>query len=167
MFQLIKQIWTSKDVSAAVLLTAIAAAALWIIALPLSSPVQEAYLKRFHLATPSFIGWSAQQAVPAMYNLENRYWFNRDPLPVEMTFDNNKSPMTFGKNFEGFESGMLNHFPTRKITFGDARSLLNKDPNCYFYLSSKYRGREIRSSFQMRPVSGSEIQFRQLEWTID
>ena len=66
-----------------------------------------------------------------------------------------------------FATGMVNHFPTRKITFGDARSVLNNDPNGYFYLSSKYRGSEIRSKFQMRPTANNEIHFKQLEWTFE
>jgi hypothetical protein len=167
MLQLIKQIWITKDAASALLLAAIVGVALWIGALPVSSSVQDAYLKRFHLATPSFIGWSAQQIVPAMYNLENRYWFSRDRLTVKETFENTNHRAFSSRNFDGPETGMVNHFPTRKFTFGDARSILNNDPNGYFYLSSKYRGREIRSSFQMRPVSDLEIQYKQLEWTIE
>lgn len=167
MLKFVKQIWTSKDIATAILLAAVACVAAWIIALPISQTVQDAYLKRFHLATPSFIGWSIQQTVPAMYNLENRYWFDRQPLSAQQSFQRSTTGENPGEDFDGFESGMVNHFPTRKFTFGDARSILNKDPNGYFYLSSKYRGREIRSSFRMSPLSENEIQFRQLEWTIE
>jgi hypothetical protein len=166
MLHLIHQIWNSKDVASAILLAAIVAVACWIMALPFSSAVQEAYLKRFHLATPSFLAWSAQQTVPTMYNFENRYWVSKRPLTNDQTFGRDDRP-TSGKTMAGFDSGMLNHFPTRKITFGDARSILNKDPNAYFYFSTKYRGREIQSSFRMKPISENEIQFEQMGWEIE
>ena len=167
MLQFIKQIWDSKDLASGILLAAIAAVACWIVALPFSSSVQTAYLKRFHLATPSFIAWSAQQTVPTMYNFENRYWIAPQPLTGAETFEASKNGGNSGQEIVGLESGMLNHFPTRKITFGDARSVLNKDPNAYFYFSSKYRGREIQSSFRMSPLSDTEIQFIQLGWEIE
>lgn len=165
MLSFIKQIWTEKDYASGLLFGAIAGVCLWIIALPVSTQVQNAYFQRFHLATPNFVVWSAQQVVPAMYNLENRYWFDRTPLTDQESFD---SPIRkAGHNFDGFETGMVNHFPTRKFTFGDARSVLNQNPNGYLYLSSKYRGREIRSSYQMLPASINEIQLKRLESEIE
>jgi hypothetical protein len=169
---LIKQIWTSKDASSAVLLTAIIGVAIWIVALPLSSSVQETYLKRFHLTTPSFVTWAIQQPVPAMYNLENRFWFRRtrltqDELDLLATGEPDCVGADQSEDAEPIQTDAINHFPTRTFTFAYSRLFLKRDTSGYFYLRSRYRDREIRSLYQVVPLTESEFAVKRLESTLD
>ncbi len=175
MFQLFKQIWTTKDVSSAVLMAFIGGIALWVIALPLSTTVQDAYLKRFHLASPNFVAWSIQQTVPSMYNFENRVCFSdvefseqeisaalvRDPntkLPTVVgPVDEDDTPQVPQPVFE-----TINHFPTRSFTFANAIFEHKDNLNGYFYLTTRYRGREIQTTFEMKSNSPEKFEVQRL-----
>ena len=172
MLDLIKHICKSKDASSALMLTAIVGIAVWIVALPISSTVQETYLNRFHLATSSFVGWAVQQPVPAMYNLENRFWFRRTRL-TEDEIDQlaTGKPDCVGEDAsedsKPIQTDAINHFPTRTFTFAYSRNFLKRDPSGYFYLRSRYRDREIWSMFQAEPLSASKFMIKRLESNID
>ncbi len=174
MRQLISQIWKTRDVSSLLLLVAILAAAAWNMALPVSEFVQESTLKRFHLATTSFSGWAIQQPIPSMYNFENRYWSSDQTLNVgelraiELSTRPGKQESEPQKeNWVGVETHAINHFPARTFTFAFSRNNLSNNPHRYIYLRSRYRGKELSSSFRTRPISENEIRLERLESTFD
>lgn len=170
MRNLLKQIRNSKDIPSTLLLAAIVGIALWIVALPMSATVQEAYLRRFHLASPSFLSWAIQQPVPAMYNFENQVTISAAKLeelevkPPESTSDVPTPNPTDENTIADF---MINHFPTRSFTFGHTRSHLKENPAGNYHLTTRYRGREIRSLFELTPVTETEIRIKRLGVSIE
>lgn len=175
MRRLLHQIWSTRDLASTLFLLAIAAASAWCIALPLNERVQSEFLQRHHLASDSFAIWALQQPIPSIYSFENQYCLSRVALsPAEQAtvwreLDSRTKlaePLDCGElaHLGGLlDAGTLNHFPTRKVTFGDSRRMLNCDPDAFLYLSSRYRGRKIRSTYQMRPSGEATIQLRLLE----
>jgi hypothetical protein len=174
MRKLIQHIWTTRDFASAALLTVIAASSCWVLCLPLSSTVQKCYLNRFHLSSASFPAWAMQQPVPAMYNLENRFWVSPSTLSKtelrDSEFRSTVPAPTSGpqlaagaKPTSEIGTSALNHFPARTITFGGSRAVLKENPNKYFYLRSRYRGRELLSSYRTIPVSDSEVRVERIE----
>jgi len=120
----------------------LAGVALWLSALPFSRAVQQATIDRFHLVTPSFAAWAIQQPSPPMYNLENRYWFARRELAANELV---------GDPAEGIETGMLNHFPVRMITFADARVRLFEDQRQgWLYVRSRYQNQERMTVYRIQ-----------------
>ena len=170
---LMLQIWNTKDVASKILLTVIVGVSIWIAALPLSSTVQETYLRRFHLSSPNFAVWAIQQPVPAMYNFENRVWASQMPADFVELYDSMHPDPTHGQSTnaaeqdKGIETDPVNHFPTRAFTFGHTRSFLKQYPLSYFYLRSRYRDLEIRSGFKISRVSETEVQVNRLEVTVE
>lgn len=160
MVKLVNNIWRQKDLSSLAMLILIGGVAIWILALPLSRTVQDCYLRRFHLATPSFPLWAMQQAVPSMYNLENRYWCCTEPVDAEHLWDQ-KSGASVAK------SNMANHFPTRVITFGDARRFIRMNGESNFYIESKYRGRKLRSIYTLDSIGENKFELVREESTIE
>ncbi len=176
MIQLFKQIKATKDVSSAILLAFIVGVALWIVALPISTTVQDAYLKRFHLDSENFVSWAVQQSVPAMYNFENRVCYS----PREITEEefasaiirdaNLKLPRIVGPVDDETDNvrphlpvfKTINHFPTRTFTFANAIYEHKDNFNGYFYLTTRYRGRELRSAYEMKSVSENEFKVKRL-----
>ncbi len=121
----------------------VAVIAAWLAALPFSPAVQRATIDRFHLVTPSFAAWALQQPSPPMYNLENRYWFARRELKPAELVDNPA---------EGIETGMLNHFPTRIITFFDSRIRLFLNENeGWLYVRSRYQDQQRVTVYHVHP----------------
>jgi hypothetical protein len=174
MLQLVIKIWKSKDLATLALLLAILLTAGWTLSLPFSETVQESTLKRFHLASPNFATWAIQQPVPSMYNFDNRYWsspqyLNENDLqaaelgsgPIELVSQDDSKPLI------GVETDAINHFPARTITFAFSRINLSNHPHRHIYLRSRYRGKEIKSSFRTTPVTDSEIRLERLESSID
>ncbi|MFK7767358.1 MAG: hypothetical protein AB8B55_09065 [Mariniblastus sp.] len=176
MVQLIKQIWITKDISSMVLLGTILGVALWIVALPFSTTVQDTYLKRFHLDSKNFVAWAVQQPVPAMYNFENRVCFSdREISETEFAqalvrAPDEKLARVIGPVDEETDSAhqsvpvfkTINHFPTRAFTFADAIYEHKENLNGFVYMTTRYRGRELRSVFQITPVADSEFEVKRL-----
>lgn len=166
MLRLLKQSWKSKDIPSLALFAIIAIAGLWIAALPLSTAVQETYLRRFHLASANFPGWAIQQAIPSMYNFENKVWVCPEPL-MQFEVDQLKneeagiSESSAGQT-NGIQSTMVNHFPTRIATFAETRTLLKRYPNGYLYLRSRYRGKEIKTTFKVEPGTDAEFNLKRV-----
>jgi len=171
MRQFINQLWISRDIPSFIFLTVIAVPALWLIALPLSTKVQETYLRRFHLANSDFSTWAIQQTVPSMYNFENKYWFNGQPIQKDQLdqIANEETRIIDPKQKAESEikSNMVNHFPTRIATFADQRRLLKKNPRGFFYFRSRYRGREIKTTFKIEPGTESEFALRRVETSFE
>lgn len=106
------------------------AGALWLLALPICSLVQQAALQRYHLQTRCFALWALQAPLPAMYNFYNRY--RVEPQPWDATFFS--QPVT----------GTINHFPVRLYTFGETRGeLLGDVDRRMLTVRSDYRGQSL------------------------
>ena len=166
MLRLLKQSWKSKDIPSLVLFAIIAIAGLWIAALPLSAAVQEAYLRRFHLASANFPCWAIQQTIPSMYNFENKVWVCPEPLMQfeidELKNEETKIADSSAGEADGIQSTVVNHFPTRIATFADKRIQLKRYPNGYLYLRSRYRGKEIKTTFKVEPGTDAEFKLRRV-----
>ena len=108
----------------------------WLLAMPFSRFVQRTTMERFHLQTSTFVGWAAQQPIPAMYNFYNHYEIRPSPWQGESSV------------------GTLNHFPLRIFTFGDNRAifLANPEPRTLDAWSS-YRGEELHTHWTATPSS--------------
>ena len=116
--------------------------ACWAIAILFSPALQETALRRFHLANESFPLWAAHQAVPSMYNYENRVRFSRG-----LTDDGE-----LDESHEDFRQETLNHFPARYITFGWPRGMLFKEnKQGVFELTSAFRHQQLISRWTIEP----------------
>lgn len=129
----------SHDGFALVLVALVVGVSGWLLAMPFCRPIQAATLERFHLCTPSYWGWAAQQPIPSMYNFENRYWWFTGPAPAE-----HRSRAHLYGDARSIETRVVNHFPGRLLTFGDGRyRLLGNGESCHLVLRSRYRGHEL------------------------
>ncbi len=166
MLSLLKQSWKSKDMPSLVLVAVIVMAAMWILSLPLSSAVQETYLRRHHLASADFPRWAIQQTIPSIYNFENKVWISPERLmQFELDqLDNDESRVVSGFLGEkrNIESSMVNHFPTRLATFADERVQLVRNPNGYLYLRSRYRGKEIKTTYELEPGTHTAFKLKRV-----
>ena len=166
MLSLLKQSWKSKDVPSLFLLVVIVTAAAWISVLPLSSTVQETFLRRFHLASAGFPSWAIQQTIPSMYNFENKVWISSERLMQheidQLDNDESRVANSSADNKINVQSSMVNHFPTRLATFADSRAQLKHTPNGYLYLRSRYRGKEIKTTYELEPGTHTEFKLRRV-----
>lgn len=147
LFSFIAAIRTTKDYAASLMFVGITIVAGWLIALPLVGTVQRATIDRFHLTSPSFAIWAAQQPIPPMYNLENRYWYSTRPLSeVDLI-----RPAANDVRAE-----TVNHFPARMITCASGRLLVNNPhDSSWLYLWSKYQGSEKLTAYRLEPIENS------------
>ncbi len=147
MIQLFRQIRQTSDWQAAIFVLVIVGVTGWIGLIPFSRSIQTASLKRFHLATEDFSSWAIQQPIPAMYNFENRYWANREPL--------DSMRLSFGieaVRSSGIETNYLNHFPARAFTFAESRAAcLHQRKYRWLYLHSRYRDNELWTVMEAIP----------------
>lgn len=134
---LLRKIVVGKDVGSGLLLGVIGIVAAWLVGMLVTTSVSRMTLDRFHLQTESFLGWSIQQVIPAMYNLENRFEFQPDRA-VDST------AMEFAKTKQ------LNHFPLRIVTFFDSRYGLFHDGNgARLLVTSRYRGQQLITDWRV------------------
>ena len=75
MIQFLKHAIHKRDFVSLGFFCAIASIFGWLLLLPFSRGIQRQTMERFHLQTPSFAVWAAQQPIPPMYNLENEAAF--------------------------------------------------------------------------------------------
>ena len=159
----LNEIWRTRDWTSLGLLSGIAIAALWVSLLPVSHWVQDRYFDRFQLQTTNYPAWAAQQLTPAMYNLENTYWFSPEVLSPEQRQEISRDYFVGLRGREDtsippevparVHLDMINHFPTRTMTFVQSRAYLKQQREGYFYFRTRYRGRQQDSVYQIRPVS--------------
>lgn len=147
--QFLKNIVQTGDLSAATLFGVILAIAVWLVGLPMSTKIQQATLMRFHLQSPSFLAWCGLQVVPAMYNMENRYWLSE----------------RVGQDGVGdlrcVESGTTNHFPTRMITSFDARyRFFRQLDHAEVLLESRYRDQVLATRWLVDKDSNNVLSAR-------
>lgn len=168
----LQDIIASRDTPSLLFFVAIVLTSAWCLALPVSESVQNAYLKRFHLRSDSFVGWAGQQLTPAMYNLENKYLFSPQALNeserkhIENDFYRQlKNRSVSSHEDEASQNStdtgqvrldMLNHFPTRTMTFVTSRNFLKQQREGYFYFRSRYRGSSLDSIYHIEPVTESQ-----------
>ena len=126
----------------------------WLALTPWVPPVARATMKRFHLRSDSFILWSAQAPIPAMYNFANRYEVRE--LPEEML----EMPV-FGFRVDEPEKSAeperryINHFPARLLTFANGRyEILNPGEDRWLTIESSYRGQRIETKIHAKPIEG-------------
>lgn len=130
----------------------------WAIAILFSPALQETALRRFQLANDSFPLWAAHQAVPSMYNYENRVRFSHSLA------ENGELDEADGD----FRQETLNHFPARYITFGWPRGLLfNEKKFGVFEMTSAYRDQQLTSRWTIAPNASGVLtvtrEFQQME----
>jgi len=122
-----------------VILSLVAAIALWIVSMPFCKFVQRTTINRFHLQTRSFATWAIQQPIPSMYNLYNRFEIRPSPWKPE--------PNAI------WASGTVNHFPLRMFTFGDNRKVyLRPDEAREIDIWSSYRGERLHTHWVATPA---------------
>ncbi len=118
------------------LLIVVAVAAISIL---FSQIMKEAALKRFHLASDTFPQWAVHQAVPAMYNFENRIKFS-NVIDESGRFDSDEA---------SYISFAVNHFPARFITFGDYRYVFTKGRAGMFEMESVFGDTALISRWEI------------------
>lgn len=145
----------SHDPLALLLVALVVGVSGWILAMPACRPIQAATLERFHLRTPSYWGWAAQQPIPSMYNFENRYWWFAGPAPEAY-----RGTAPLFADGQSIETRVVNHFPGRLLTFGDGRyRLLGNGESCHLVLRSRYRGQELATVWNAKasPRGGFDL----------
>lgn len=118
-----------------------------------------------------------------MYNLENTYWYSEHPLSDaqlasasaeffvrQISRDEETENRTGWVELDHIDEysqdnssrrvylSMLNHFPTRTMTFVHSRAFLANEPRGHFYYRSRYRGVELNSCYQLMPLSENQLQ---------
>jgi hypothetical protein len=130
-----------RDRLGLVLVGMIAGYAALTLALALSPQVAHAMLARFHLRTPSFVGWALTAPQPWMYNFDNRFLVADRPLTAaELAAP--PRPLRWEQ---------ANHQPARSFSFADGRSrFLARAGEHYFYLDSRYRDARVTTLYVVR-----------------
>lgn len=125
---------TTTDLGFRLIVCLVFVVVVWLLAIPLASPVAEIAMKRFHLSSDSFFEFALQQPVPSMYNFANRYEVKDSP------------------DGQALNKGYINHFPIRVLTWAYWRhEYLSGGRACYVTLESSYRGRKLRSQWSATP----------------
>jgi hypothetical protein len=148
----LRSIVRTDDLSAAVVLGLILAIAVWLVLLPVNRSIQQATLMRFHLQSPSFLAWCGLQVVPAMYNMENRYWLNE---PIRVGDDE--------ISMRCVEAGTTNHFPTRMLTSFDARYRFYRERNqAEVLLESRFQGQALATRWHVEKGPDNSLVIRRV-----
>ena len=123
----------------------------WLIALPFSTAVQNAALRRYHLQNDHFVCWAVQQIIPSLYNFENEYTFRPD---------NALSPVVR----EFVKVRQLNHFPLRIVTYFDSRYILFSDGNSgEVELTSRYQSSLLTSRWKVSTLPDQSLKLESLD----
>lgn len=139
----------STDVGFYAIIGLVATIVVWLMLMPIVPSIAETTINRFHLRTRSFPQWVIQQPIPSMYNLANHYRVTRE---------------TAGGETEVLESGAINHFPTRIITFANGRyRSLHDRIECQLVVTSSYRGIRQQTQYQITPNKSGGFAMRQID----
>ena len=140
------------DIGFLLIVLLVAAIVVWLMLMPICPAIARSTINRMHLNTRSFPLWVAQQPIPAMYNLSNRFRLTRMRGDASETVVRSKS---------------INHFPTRVITFANGRYVnLHKRGALLLEVSSSYRGLNQRSSYLIEPT-GSVFEMSRIRHSLD
>ncbi len=141
----LKDCTRQRDWSAALLGLVVLATAATALSILFSNQMKVASLKRFHLGTDSYNVWAAHQLVPSMYNFDNKVSFSNFSydLAVVDPYDHT------------FVTETINHFPARRITFGNhRRKQFGEIERGTFRMSSSYRGQQLISTWKIEKQDG-------------
>ncbi len=117
----------------------------WVLLLPWVPAIASATLHRFHLRSTSFWVWAAQFPVPSMYNFANR--FEMTDVPPGFIDPILISPLDDESN-----KRYVNHFPTRWLTFANARYRFLRDGrDRWLTIDSTYRGQRLETRMHAKP----------------
>ena len=142
----ITESYRQRDWFAIFLLGLVLTIVAWIISILFSSTTRQNAMQRFQLASPNFLGWAAMAPVPAMYNFENQIQFGNELIGGEAPFD---------EEDESWFSKSVNHFPARRITFGNLRKKQFGEINHgTFRMVSSYRGQRLISTWKIETQDG-------------
>jgi hypothetical protein len=153
----------TRDISGAMIFGLAAAVMVWLCAMPICPAIQRATIDRFHFASPNFATWAALQVIPPMYNLENQYWYygvggDLDARVSEPDMGR-QAPRDSATDFKTgdikknyFETGRVNHFPSRMLTFFDNRArLLETCPEGNLVIESRYQNQSRVTVWEIKP----------------
>ncbi|QDT08836.1 hypothetical protein [Planctomycetes bacterium K23_9] len=142
-----------RDLSYRVVCGMIIAVVVWMLLMPFVPSVAMSTMRRFHLASDSFVLWCVQQPVPSMYNFANQFHARKTPLGFPETI------LSLDDQEVGDDWRYINHFPTRRLTFADGRyDLLRYSKNQWLEFKTTYRGQELNSLIHAKPVGPGEYE---------
>lgn len=151
-----------QDPLLASLLMLVVAVTVWLLAIPLTAFASQAAMRRFQLASDSFLGWSVQCVVPQMYQFANQYeprWL--PPAPPEPAIEVFDLAAEFQAEFDPDPAPefvraprrFLNHYPARSFTFAPARfNLFHESEAKWMRLHTAYRGQAVVTDYQFEPI---------------
>ena len=128
-----------RDLLGLAVFAALVAAGVAAVSILFSQTMKEAALKRFQLASDTYPQWAIHQAVPAMYNFENRIKFSN-------VIDNAGN---FDTQEKSYVSDAVNHFPARFITFGDQRHVFANGREGMFEMESVFGDTALISRWEI------------------
>ena len=145
-----------RDPFFAVILFGVGAVVVWLLLTPFVPGVARATMKRFHLRGDSFVMWSAQAPIPAMYNFANRFEVREVPDDIM-----GMMPILDLEPKES-EKRYINHFPARLLTFANTRyELLHPGEDRWVTIETTYRGQRFETKIHAKPVDGG------FEWIVE
>lgn len=149
----IAECFRQKDWCAVVMLAIVFLISGWIASTVFLTSTRQLALRRFHLASSSWLQWAALAPVPTMYNYENRIQFSNESIG-EGSFD---------EEHESWFACPVNHFPARCVTFGEfAPSWFDETRNGTFEMSSRFRETELISRWEVREEADGSMQVYRL-----
>ena len=141
----IRDCYRQRDWAASLLGLAILATSVAALSILFSKQMRVASLKRFHLASDNYSVWAAHQFVPSMYNFENKIVFSN--LATNPDDVDDQDP-TLVKD-------TLNHFPARRITFGDFRKRqFGEYDQATFQMTSTFQNQRLVSTWKIDKRDG-------------
>src|SRR6056297_2166418 len=147
-----KSLPPSRDPGFIAIIALVAVNAVWLLLMPWVPAIASATLYRFHLRTSSFAAWAIQFPIPAMYNFANRAAVSEYP------------PGLVDPILSEAPSRCVNHFPTRVVTFGNARyQHLHQGRDRWFTLQSSYRGQTLETRLHLKPIADGGFEVVRLD----
>ncbi|MGB7342631.1 MAG: hypothetical protein WBD20_00310 [Pirellulaceae bacterium] len=142
-----------RDLSYRVVCGLIIGVVVWLLLMPFVPSVAMSTMRRFHLASDSFVIWSIQQPVPSMYNFANQFHARGTPPGFPEPI------LSLEADEAADDWRYINHYPTRKMTFADGRyDLLRFSKDQWLEFKTTYRGQELNSLIHAKPVGRGEYE---------
>ncbi|MEO1525393.1 MAG: hypothetical protein AAFX06_08150 [Planctomycetota bacterium] len=133
-----------------VILVGLGVVAVWLLLTPFVPSIARTTMSRFHLRGNSFLAWSVQAPIPAMYNFANRFEIREVPedfsdmMPIfQLEPEAPVEP----------EWRYINHFPARLLTFANGRyKILHPGEDRWVTIETSYRGQRIETKIHAKPT---------------
>jgi hypothetical protein len=149
----IAECFRQKDWFAVLMLAIVVLISTWIASTLFFKTTRELSIRRFQLASSSWLQWAALAPVPAMYNYENRIQFTNERIE--------EGP--FNKDHESWFECPVNHFPARCVTFGEfAPTWFDETRSGTFEMSTRFRETELVSRWEIREEADGTMQVYRL-----